>query len=65
MRAESLTVTATPLTFIVRLFTDEAGRVIGIVERVRTGEKQRFEGVEAIGPIIARIVKEENDNAKR
>ena len=44
------------MTFIVRLSRDEAGRVAGIVERVRTGEKERFEGVAAIATLIARMV---------
>jgi hypothetical protein len=44
------------MTFIVRLARDEAGRVAGIVERVRTGEKERFEGIAAIATLIARMV---------
>jgi hypothetical protein len=44
------------MTFIVRLSLDEAGRVTGIVERVRTGEKARFEGVGGIATLIARMV---------
>ncbi|MGH7266945.1 MAG: hypothetical protein ACREMB_19155 [Candidatus Rokuibacteriota bacterium] len=51
------------MTFIVRLSRDEAGRVAGIVERVRTGEKERFEGVAAIATSIARMV--EADHAGR
>lgn len=42
------------MTFVVRVTVDEAGRMSGIVERVRTGEKERFEGVEAIGSLILR-----------
>lgn len=45
-----------PISFIVRATVDSAGRVSGIVERVRTGEKQRFQDVEAIGPLIARML---------
>jgi hypothetical protein len=37
-------------TFIVRL--DESEALSGVVERVRTGEKHRFEGVEALGALI-------------
>ena len=48
--------TATPVTFIVRLFPDDDARVTGIVERVRTGEKERFYGVGAIGPLIAQML---------
>lgn len=43
------------MTFIVRLARDEAGRVTGIVERVRTGQKERFEGLGAIAPLLARM----------
>jgi hypothetical protein len=44
------------MTFVVRLSRDAAGQVTGIVERVRTGEKERFEGVAAIATLIARMV---------
>jgi hypothetical protein len=51
------------MTFVVRLSRDEAGRVTGIVERVRTGEKERFEGLAAIATSIARMV--EADHSQR
>jgi len=44
------------MTFIVRLSRDAAGRVTGIVERVRTGEKERFEGIASVATVIARMV---------
>ena len=44
------------MTFIVRVSIDEAGGVTGILERVQTREKKRFEGTEAIGPLIARML---------
>jgi hypothetical protein len=54
------------MTFVVRLSRDDAGRLTGVVERVRTGEKARVDGVEAIGPAIARMVTVEgNDDARR
>jgi len=43
------------VTFIVRISV-EAGRVTGIVERVRTGEKERVRGLEDIGRIITRML---------
>jgi hypothetical protein len=49
-----------PVSFVVRAAADNAGRLTGIVERVRTGEKHRFEGEEALGRIIARLVAEES-----
>jgi hypothetical protein len=53
-----------PLTFVVRVASDDAGRLSGVVERVRTGEKHRFDGDEAIGRIIARVVTEERRRAR-
>ena len=44
------------LTFIVRLVRSEADDVDGIVERVRTGEKARFRGFDALGPTIRRML---------
>jgi hypothetical protein len=44
------------LTFIVRLVRSEADDVEGIVERVRTGEKARFRGFDALGPTIRRML---------
>ena len=56
MDRQSVRRAATPVTFIVRLFPDDDARVTGIVERVRTGEKERFYGVGAIGPLIAQML---------
>ena len=50
--------------FIVRALR-EAGSLSGVIERVRTGEKVRFQGGEAIGRIIARIVEAEAKDASR
>jgi hypothetical protein len=44
------------ITFIVQVSTDEAGRFAGIVEHVRTGRKERFERLEAIGGVIASVL---------
>jgi hypothetical protein len=44
------------MTFIVRVSVDEAGGVTGILERVQTGQKKRFQGLEAIGPLIAQMI---------
>lgn len=46
------------MTFIVRLYVDEAGRIAGVVERVKTGEKERVYGTEAISHVVARMVSE-------
>jgi hypothetical protein len=47
------------MTFIVRLVLDETGLLNGLVVRVRNGEKQRFSKVDEIGPLIARMVADE------
>ena len=43
------------ITFIVRLATDRTGVVTGVVERVKTSEKERFQGLDALVPLIARM----------
>ncbi len=35
-------------TLIVRIRQDDAGRLSGVLERVRTGEKPRFHGLETL-----------------
>jgi hypothetical protein len=43
------------MTFIVRLMEAEPGRLTGIVERARTGEKHRFDRLEALGKLIVQM----------
>jgi hypothetical protein len=54
------------VTFILRLSRDETGRITGIVERVRTGEKERVEALDALPRVIDRMVANEaqDHNAK-
>ena len=47
------------MTFVIRLTVAEDGRLTGVVTRVRTGEKERFQGAESLPPIIARMAAEE------
>jgi hypothetical protein len=47
------------VTFVVRATRGPDGRLGGVVERVRSGEKHRFEGSRAIGELIERMVDEE------
>ena len=47
------------VSFVVRLVRRDGGQVTGVVERVRTGEKVRFEGVEAVCRVIARMIGED------
>lgn len=47
------------LTFIVRLTVGDGGVLSGVVERVRTGEKQRFHGAAALAELIAAMAERE------
>jgi hypothetical protein len=47
------------VTFVVRAARCPDGRLAGVVERVRTGEKRRFDDANAIGHHIERMVDEE------
>lgn len=44
-----------PITFVLRVTVEAGGRMTGVVERVRTGQKERFEGAEALGPLVTRM----------
>jgi hypothetical protein len=43
-------------TLIVRLRQDDAGRLSGVVERARTGEKVRFYGLETLSRAVAALL---------
>jgi hypothetical protein len=49
---------------IVRLVVEGSGRVAGIVERVRSGEKRRFRDIEAIGPVIAAMLRGDGEGGE-
>ena len=60
--------TAAPLavlTFIVRITRDPAGRLRGTVERVRTGQKERFRDAEGIGGVIERMLQDDHQQKGR
>jgi hypothetical protein len=44
------------MTFILLLSRDERGRITGIVERVRTGEKVRVDTLDALVQVLGRMV---------
>jgi hypothetical protein len=44
------------VTFVVRVRRHGPGRLSGIVERVRTGEKRAFQDDESIGVVIGQMV---------
>lgn len=45
------------VTFVVRLSGTESEEWLGVVERVRTGEKHRFRSVDDLGALIARMAR--------
>jgi hypothetical protein len=45
------------VTFIVRLVAERGGRVAGVVERVRSGEKRRFRDIEATARFIVAMLR--------
>ena len=51
-------------SFIVRIDRDDLGEVSGVVERVRTGVKEAFHGVDEIGALIVRMVEAESSEAR-
>ena len=51
------------VVFIVRLARDPTGRVTGIVERVRTGEKERVAAMEEIGGVLTAMLEREGGSS--
>ncbi len=43
-------------TLIVRIRQDDAGRLSGVVERPRTGEKVQFHGLETLSRAVASLL---------
>jgi len=43
-------------SFVVRAVEDGRGEVSGVIERVATGAKETFAGMEAIGRVIVRML---------
>jgi hypothetical protein len=43
-------------TLIVRIRQDDAGRLTGVVERARTGEKVRFHGLETLSRAVTSLL---------
>ena len=44
------------VTLLVRASRDAGGRLHGIVERVKTGEKEQFAGAEALARVIEQMI---------
>ena len=51
---------STVVTFIIRITRNEARRVSGTVERVRTGEKERFTDTAGVGAVIERMLESDH-----
>lgn len=45
------------VSFVVRVVEERPGEVSGVVERVATGAKEAFTGVDAIGAVIAKMLR--------
>ena len=53
-----------PMVFVVRVTQDETGATGGIVERLSTGEKARFRGLESLGDLMARMIEAGREGAR-
>jgi hypothetical protein len=51
-------------TFIVQATRDAGGRLRGIVQRAKTGEKQRFTSAEGLGELIDRMLRGDGPRAQ-
>ena len=56
---------STVVTFIIRITRGAARRVSGTVERVRTGEKERFTDTAGVGLVIERMLKSDHQTKRR
>jgi hypothetical protein len=44
-------------TFVVRVKRDGGGRLRGVIERVKTGEKHPFDSAEGVVAVLARMMR--------
>jgi len=51
-------------SFVVRAVEDGSGDVSGVIERVATGAKEAFAGMEAIGRVIVRMLQRERQSRR-
>jgi len=52
------------VSFVVRVMQDRRGEVCGVVERVATGAKEAFTGLETIGRVITRMLPADETTAR-
>ena len=43
-------------SFVIRVVQDRRGQISGVIERVATGAKEAFTGMEVIGAVIERML---------
>ena len=53
-----------PMVFVIRVTQDETGATGGIVERLSTGEKARFRGLDALPNVMARMIEAGRESAR-
>ena len=51
-------------TFVLRVELDPTSSVVGVVERVRTGEKERFRGYDMLVEIVRRMLAADTQEAR-
>jgi hypothetical protein len=51
-------------TFVLRVELDPTSSVVGVVERVRTGEKERFRGYDMLVEIVHRMLSADAQEAR-
>ena len=56
---------STVVTFIIRITRGAARRVSGTVERVRTGEKERFTDTAGVGLVIERMLESDHQTKRQ
>ena len=53
------------MSFIVRVSIGEDGCLVGVVERVKTGRKERVQTAEDIGRVIGAAVQQSTEGGER
>ena len=53
-----------PRSFIVRASRDASGEIRGIIELVSTGVKETFTSIDAVGRVIARMLRDLGETDK-
>ena len=51
------------IAFVVRVIASDGGRLKGTVERVRTGEKHQFDGIESVSRLIEQMARTQPEDS--